>query len=335
MTRVLVSTVVRGAPLSDGGRLLLLDLAERRVIRSVPIYPSNPDIKDAGRRGNARGGRGIVRIDGDRFVVADYHTLRVVRGDLTEEARVSTPRMVGLHELIHVNGTLVATSTTADRVLKIDLETQQEVGCYDIRTLSPLMDRLGLPASPPRSSVRDERVTLVANDLSADRSHLHVNAVAVHRGRLLCLLNRFGALVDLEDEIIVAQDESLRGGHNVVPYLDELLVNSSRTGRLIRVSPTGVCTSISLHRDPRLARFMRPKLMWYHALSLAGRVFPRAAPASRPLFLRGLAVEGARAYLGTSPAGVIEVDLLSDSVLNWWFFSSNVRECVHGLCIAD
>jgi hypothetical protein len=336
MKRFLVSTVVRGAPLSEGGRLLLVDLSERRVIRSVPVYPSNPDIADSGSRGNARGGRGILRVGVDRFVVADYHTLRIVGGDLAEERRVSTPRMVGLHELAMFDGKVLAAATTADRVLEIDLESEREAGCQDLRTSSVLMDQLGLAASAPRDRIVDERAALVDEDLAANRSHLHVNAVAVHDGRAICLLNRVGALVELEGMKIIAHHESLRGAHNVVPHGDELLVNSSRDGRLVRVSlTTGDCKAISLRQDPRLDRIVRRALMRFHFLRRLGRVFPRVTPLSRPFFVRGLVVDGDRAYVGTSPAGIIELDLLTNTVSNWWFFSTDVRECVHGLCLAE
>jgi hypothetical protein len=110
VTRLLVSTVIRGAPLAEGGRLAVVNLVEQRIEKSVPIHPSRPDIVDSGRRGNARGGRGIVRVGPDQFVVADYHTLRVVRADLTELHRLSTPHMVGLHELTQHEGRLLATS---------------------------------------------------------------------------------------------------------------------------------------------------------------------------------------------------------------------------------
>jgi hypothetical protein len=141
--------------------------------------------------------------------------------------------------------------------------------------------------------------------------------------------------VDVAARKVLVKSPSLRGGHNLVRHLDEYLVNSSPAGDLVRVSLDTGARRIPIGRTPAVREKMRIAFARYNAQRQVGRLIKRLAPSSRPFFLRGLAVNGARVFIGTSPAGVVEFDLSMGVVVSLWFFSSNVRESVHGLCVLD
>ena len=56
---------------------------------------------------------------------------------------------------------------------------------------------------------------------------------------------------------------------------------------------------------------------------------------ARPLFLRGLAVSGSRAWLGFSPATIVCIDWEEGRLLELYQHSTDVRVCVHGLALAE
>ena len=70
-------TVVRSAPVRDGGELVRLDWDAKRVVKRVSVAPENPNLDhDPNPRGNTRGVRG-VQIRGENSNVA-YHLHRAI-----------------------------------------------------------------------------------------------------------------------------------------------------------------------------------------------------------------------------------------------------------------
>ena len=58
-------TVIRAAPVQRGGSLVKLDWDRKRVVREVPIVPSEPSLDhDPNERGNVRGCRHCVPYQG-------------------------------------------------------------------------------------------------------------------------------------------------------------------------------------------------------------------------------------------------------------------------------
>ncbi len=59
--RLVFGTVVRNAPVKQGGELVLLDWKKKTVIKTVPVFPDNPSMDDdPNPRGNTRGCKGIA-----------------------------------------------------------------------------------------------------------------------------------------------------------------------------------------------------------------------------------------------------------------------------------
>src|ERR1051325_6947797 len=118
--RVFVSTVVRGTPTeTGGGELLSLDWKTKRVLKRVPIAPTNPPIDDPNPRGGGRGGRGIVLLP-DELFVASYHSLLGYDFDLNPTRRIDNHQFAGLHELKLVEDGIWACSTQLGCVIKVD-----------------------------------------------------------------------------------------------------------------------------------------------------------------------------------------------------------------------
>ena len=119
---VYFGTVVRAAPVSEGGSLCKLDWESKTVTREVPMVPVEPSLHhDPNARGNVRGVRGI-QIFNDHIIAADYHTLNVFDRDLNLQRKLTHGLMVGLHETYLQESSIWVTSTTLDAALKYRLE---------------------------------------------------------------------------------------------------------------------------------------------------------------------------------------------------------------------
>ena len=77
-------TVVRAAPVKEGGSLFKMDWDTKTIIGEVPNVPIAPTLyHDPNARGNVRGCRGIQLVN-DEVIAADYHTLNVFDLDLNK-----------------------------------------------------------------------------------------------------------------------------------------------------------------------------------------------------------------------------------------------------------
>ena len=85
---VYFGTVVRTAPVSEGGELIKLNWDDKTITRRVPIVPDNPSVAhDPNPRGNTRGCRGIQIRDG-HVLAANYHTIEVFDRELNHERSI-------------------------------------------------------------------------------------------------------------------------------------------------------------------------------------------------------------------------------------------------------
>ena len=177
----------------------------------------------------------------------------------------------------------------------------------------------------------DLRAAFLSPDHTRQRSHLHLNAVARWQGHMLALVNRFGAIVDLDDHRVLVRDDVLRGGHNLVVSHDEATVCATRgysvrtydlrSGRLER--------SFHLTDHPDLH-----KLLAGRHRARAGRALRRTVGRpviAKPLFLRGLDRVDGRLFVGLSPATIVCLDASSGALIDLYAYSDDVRVCVHGL----
>ena len=52
---------------------------------------------------------------------------------------------------------------------------------------------------------------------------------------------------------------------------------------------------------------------------------------ARPLYLRGLAINEDYIFAGFSPATIVRIDKKSGELVDYYFHSSDMRVCIHGL----
>jgi hypothetical protein len=336
---VYFSTVVRTAPEDRAGELVKLDWTTKRVLGRVPIRAEHPAVSDPNPRGSTRGGRGIL-LDGDRVLVASYHSILAFDRNLRFLEQITHPLFANLHELAFDHGDIWATSTDIDAAIKIDLSGRTIESWWPREDpVTSTQFRLE-PLSIEKS--RDNRTAFVGTSDAAP-SHVHLNAAAGGNGdcRPMMLLNRFGAVVRLNPTEVLVADPSLRGCHNLVSVPGAILVNNTRARSIHAYEPDGALAK----RIPLLQFSAVRRILYRHAFAAAAgwlgrfgkpqRVFRRAFAkwsAARPLFVRGLhPLDKDRILVGLSPATILEIDWRAEKLLDSFTYSGDRQVCVHGL----
>jgi hypothetical protein len=333
---VYFSTVVRTASPEQGGELVRLDWDTKRVRARVPVKPVDPVLDDPNPRGNSRGGRGVA-IVGDEVIVASYHTLHVFDRSLVHKRDIQHPLFVGLHETFETGrGTLWVTSTAIDAALEIDLDTDKVVREFWPREMEAFQLAFDLvPLEIDKNA--DNRARFLDGSHVKHPSHIHLNAVTELDGEVLAFFNRFGAVVSLSEERVVAKRKALRGGHNLIVERPGRVRANDTLGRRIYafdVESGERSSRIRLLRESGLAPWARrmDRVFWAKQW-LHDHGLQRMAPP-RPLFVRGLALRGDRLWVGCSPATIFELDARTGERLDAFHYRRDVRCCIHGLEVA-
>lgn len=333
-SRVAFGTVVREAPLSEGGELVILNWEDKSIEAKVTIRPRNPTIgEDPDPQGNARGCRGVRWTDGT-LIAASYHTLELYDEELNAVGEINDGLMVGLHEIeLTDERTVWVTSTAIDAALEYDLENKTRRRAFWPREMEPLQEALGLiPMSLDKEA--DHRLTFLAPSKANSESHLHLNAVEPHDGAVYGLSNAFGAVINFTTEEIVLRHEGLKKGHNLKILDDGLVLVNDTFGRAVRAYDLEQGTlrkSIDLTRYRWVRRLMRreaPKYWGTMALKKIGWV---EGTVPRPLFVRGLALDGPHLFVGVSPAAILQINWETETLVDAYQYSTDVEECIHGL----
>ncbi|MBA2253973.1 MAG: hypothetical protein H0W07_02505 [Chloroflexi bacterium] len=334
--RLYFSTVIRAAPPSQGGTLVSLDWATKRVESTTVIAPTDPSFEDLNPRGNTRGGRGIARV-GDDLVVASYHTLLRFGPGLELRGRASNGLMVGIHEVDATGdgASIWIASTAVDAALRVRVDNGEILDQRWPREHPGIQAALGVAPRPIDKSA-DNRGRHLEPVESTDPRHLHLNAVNARGGRLLALFHSQAVIADLDSGKVLVRHPSLHRAHNLVVTEERVAIVNDTYGRTIRFFDLA---SGDLVRTIDLMSFP-----WVQDLDRSfGRVSPVARirrrmglgrpVVARPLFVRGLARADGRLYVGLSPASILEIDEASGRLVDCYGHSRNVNEAVHGLYV--
>ena len=333
--QIYFGTVVRTAPVAQGGELVRLDWGTKTIERRVPIMPRNPSVEhDPNPRGNTRGCRGI-QLQDERVFAANYHTVDVFDRELNYLHSISDGLMVGLHETWLDGRKLWVTSTAIDAAVCYDVSTGERKNILLPRRSVNLRSMLDLDVQSLDLEA-DHRLSFLDSSHTQLKSHLHLNAIAAWNGRHYALMHAKGSIVDLSRERIVYRDPNLKKAHNLVMLGDgRAVVNDTyrATLRIINLAGGALIRSISIRAFPRV-QWLLARSMLGTALRI-GRTLGRSANSqvARPLFLRGLAIHDGDAFVGLSPATILRIDLESGRLKDWFEYSSDVRVCVHGLAV--
>lgn len=331
-------TVVRAAPVEDGGELVVMDWGQKEVKGTVPMLPRDPSVEDdPNPRGNTRGCRGIRWYENE-LLAATYHTLERYDADLNRLGALSDGLMVGLHEIdLTERGTVWVTSTAIDAAVEYDLSTGARQRALWPREHSRLQDVLGLePLDLDKSA--DNRLRFLGPTATDAHSHLHLNAVAVHEDRVYGLCNAHAAIVDLTAGTVVVQDERLQGGHNLLITPEGMALTNDTYGRSVCVFDLArgqLHRSIDLTQYEWVRSLLRPHIPSYWSEELGRKFGWRDDSIARPLFVRGLTRRGDHLFVGVSPASILQVDWATGELVDAYCYSTDVRVCIHGLEVMD
>lgn len=334
MTDLYFSTVYRYAPNDQAGELVHVDWQKKQVLQKVFVGPKTLVIDDPNPRGNTRGGRGVA-VMGERVVVSSYCELQVYDRNLKHLFNVTHPLMSGLHEVHQVNERdLWITSTTLDAGLLINIENGEVSRQYWPREMTPLVERWKLTPFEVDKQV-DNRVRYLSETTIKDKSHLHFNALATWHGEEYGLINRFGAVVNLNRQEVIFEDPSLFGAHNLV-ILDDgtMFINDTRNQGVCLYNMQGErikrINLLPFHKAGRaVQRYhrtekLRGMLEKYHVIKRS---------TAMPFFVRGMDLVDDLLYVGMAPASVLCIDWQKDKLMDVYNYTQDARMAVHGLKI--
>ena len=326
-------TVVRAAPESQGGGVFKLDWDSKTIVREVPIVPTEPAIThDPNARGNVRGVRGI-RILGDEVYVADYHTVNVFDRDLNLKRKMSHGLMIGLHETQIVNSSIWVTSTSLDAALKYRLSDGQLEESYWPREMPAFQKLLNLDPLEIDKTI-DNRLNFLKSETYRGDSHLHLNAVCEYQGEVYALFHSKDLVANLSRGTVVIQDKNLKHAHNLVIEEPGVVYINDTHRTVVRqydLATGEEIRAIEIRKVPGMKKLLLKSVA--RAIREMGATFfsRRWKATARPFYLRGLAITENHIFAGFSPATIVCIDKKSGELVDYYFHSTDMRDCIHGL----
>jgi len=326
-------TVARSAPLNEAGSLFKLDWERKAILKEVPITPAEPSVShDPNTRGNVRGCRGVCVVN-DAVIAADYHTLNIFDRDLNLKRKLSHDLMVGLHESQVAGASIWVTSTTLDAALKYQLEDGALQASYWPREMPEFQDAFGLEPLVIDKAV-DNRLKFLDEASFRGESHLHLNAVCEFRGEVYALFHSKCAVANLSRGTIVIQDENLKHAHNLI--MEEpgvVYINDTRRTvvRKYDLASGKQINAINIRKMRGINLLLTRSIAT--ALKEMGTAFfsRQRKTTARPLYLRGLAIHGDYIFAGFSPATIVCINKNTGKLIDYYFHSNDMRDCIHGL----
>jgi len=326
-------TIVRAAPVSEGGSLFKLDWDSKTVLKEVAIVPADPALDhDPNARGNVRGCRGI-RVLNDEIFAADYHTLNIFDRDLNLKRKMSHELMAGLHEIDIADSSVWVSSTTLDAVLKYDLGDGRKLAEYWPREMPVFQRELDLEPLPVDKNI-DNRASFLENASFRGPSHLHLNAVCEFRGEVYALFHSKCVVANLSRGTIVIRDKNLKHAHNLIMEEPGVVYINDTHRTVVRqydLDSGKQIRAIDIKKMPGIKSLvLRSAVRALREMGISFFSSKRKATA-RPLYLRGLAITENYIFAGFSPATIVRIDKQSGDLIDYYFHSTDARVCIHGL----
>lgn len=318
------STVIRSAPVFEGGALYYLDWRQKKILKKVDLMPTNPVLWEPNPRGNTRGGRGVFLLNSNMVAVCTYHTIKVFDRSLNHLYDYSDDLMVGLHDgtLSAHKGRVWVTATAIDAALEYDMDAKQLNRMYWPREMPGIQKKFDL--IPLKIDKRvDNRSMFLETHKYRTHSHLHLNAVAEYKGELYALLNAFGAIVNLTTEKIVIEDKRLIKGHNLIIREDGLVIANDSFGSEIQfynIKTGQLINSVELRKNRDIRALAKRSDVFFNRLGGVIGVLRlrRWLHFPRPYFFRGLAMLNDFLFVGVSPGTIICLDIKSNELVDYF-----------------
>jgi len=309
--RVLATTVIRSAHKGDRhGSVFLADLDIGRSERVLTW--ENEDIDWQGR-GFDRGLRGIEFWNGCVILVSTDEILFFDPAFRLLE-RHRNPYLRHCHEISRDGRRLWLTSTGFDVLLAFDLPDRRFECGYHLELTSGQKILASLKLNGwPRLTRFDPMQT--SGPAAGDR--LHVNNVFAREDRLWCSASGLGQFFEVVGDSLRKEGRIPRRTHNVQPYGDGFLMNSTANDRIEYRSAEGRL----------LSHWTIPR---YDPSQLLHADIPR--DYARQAFGRGLCVADDGSIIGgSSPATISRYQSDRRDPVQQVTLSMDVREAIHGL----
>lgn len=310
-----VSTVIRGSTNREmTGFFYKVDWRSKQVVAKVPVPPF---VGALGARGGSRGGRGLALFEG-RLFASTFDKILVYDHDYRLERSITHPLVMGHHE-IHADATGIwCCSTLIDAFIKLAYDGTMIDGCF-------VSEEPAMIADGYRSVPRDRQYNYLAEaendvDTSAkyqEQFHLNTVTVGADSGEVHGFSNNTGHLLRIRPRFeILARMPHLRGSHNVQLASGELFVNHTYA-RAFQIYAPGEFETPRVH------------------LTLDEGVHPSEQFATSG-WIRGMCwIDRDLIVVGTSPAGLISIDLNTMRVAERFDLERDVSHAVHGLANAE
>ena len=313
---MVVSTVVRDAPLSQHGFVYIVDCEEKEVVRR--FQPPLPRLRELGPRGGSRGYRGITFL-GDLCYIANHDSLFAYDTHWELVDSISHPLFTGIHEIESDGEGIWVTSTGTDAVLKVsqsgEIMEQHFLGELpsDVRAMLGIQARRVDHGADHRNAQPDTS-THVA----------HPNGLSIVEGRPYVTLYRPGAVIALNPFELIWRDDSSYGVHSgrlleggVLLYMASSFRSEFRGGGGVDLESGRETLQVNVLGDGRYKRSWRSRIqgLLHHPmfgsvptvfiLKHAPPVLRGFLPSSRPGWSRGIAVIDEDDILGGSSSATI------------------------------
>lgn len=314
------NTVRRKRPVKQGGELIQVDWSGKKITKRIPLYPTDPDIDyDPNPRGNSRGGKGIIINDREIFV-GTYHTILVFDHQLNLKRRITNPLFSNLHEMCFNGENIWVSCSAIDCAVQINRDGGT-VSSWWPREDRLLQEKYGLwPMDIDKTA--DNRLKFLHLEVEKKESHTHLNSVVKYGDRTYVLLNRQGAVVQVEPTVkVIIEDQALRGGHSPAISVDgkRMILCSSFTKNILFYDLESGDLQKKIH------------LLDFDVIVRLHEQNPDQ-PFNKSIFVRGLdIVDSRRILVGISPASILEIDIHNHRLLDFYQYSSDVGDAVHGL----
>lgn len=317
---VYFDTVRRKRPVKQGGELVQLDWSTKKVLKKMMIFPADPDVEyDPNPRGNTRGGKGIL-VNGAEIFVGTYHTILVFDHHLNLKRKITNNLFSNIHEMCFAGKNIWVSSTTIDCAVLVS-PGGKSLKSWWPREEPLLQEKYGLfPMEIDKKA--DNRMRYVHAELEKKESHTHLNSVSTSGGNTYVLLNRLGVLVQIEPQIkIILEDQFLRGGHSPVV-----------TGNGDQLILCGSFRKDILFYDLRKKSLIKKiHLLDFDEVGRLHKEYPDE-PFNKSIFVRGLEmIDPGRILVGIAPASILEIDINRNKLLDFYQYSRDVGDAIHGL----
>jgi len=315
-------TVKRKRPVYEAGELIKLDWDSKTVLKTLPIYPYDPDIlHDPNPRGNTRGGKGILFSEKkNELFLGTYHSILVFDPDLVLKRKITHNLFVNIHEMCFAGENIWVSSTAIDGAVLVS-PFGETIKTWWPREEKTLQDRFGLkPMYIDKNA--DNRLKYIHAELSTKEHHTHLNSVFKFHEKTFVFLNKLGAVVQVEPGVkVVAVDQLARGGHSPAVSADGrqiLLCSSFQKEVLIYDLEKGILVK-------------RIPLLDFDEVARLREQYPDQ-PFNQSIFVRGLEIiDPGRILVGIAPAAILEIDIDRNRLVDLYRYGSDVGDSVHGL----